>query len=218
MIDFETWRRNMVSNQLRPNKVTDERVLAAMGAVPRELFVRPELRGVAYVDEDIPLGQGRVLMEPMVLARLLQAAEIAADDVVLDIGCGTGYTAAVCAKIAATVVAVESDSALADDAGQVLSDLGADNVVVVESALRDGYPAQAPYDVILFSGAVPEIPETIVSQLGDGGRLCAVVAPEDQAPYAALALNSGGTPTVRKLFEAAVPVLPGFEREADFVF
>lgn len=218
MIDFEAWRRNMVSNQLRPNKVTDERVLEAMGAVPRELFVSEDLRGVAYVDEDIPLGQGRVLMEPMVLARLLQAAEVGPDDVVLDIGCGTGYTAAVCAKIAATVVAIESEPRFAGDASQTLSDLGADNVVVVEAPPAEGYPAQAPYDVILFSGAVPEIPEKILAQLAEGGRLCAVVAPPNAAPYAALALDCEGKTSIRKLFDASVPLLPGFERAQDFVF
>lgn len=218
MIDFETARRNMVDNQLRPNKVTDERVLAAMGAVPRERFVPDSLRGVAYVDEDLPFGGGRVLMEPMVLGRLLQAVEIAPTDVVLDIGCGTGYTAAICAKLAATVVAVDCDPRLAAQAGQTLSALGIDNVVTVEAPLAEGYPAQAPYDVIVFSGAVPEIPEKILDQLADRGRLCAVVAPPRQAPAAVLACNWGGTPSMRKIFDAAVPLLPGFQPKPQFVF
>ena len=218
MIDFETCRRNMVDNQLRPNKVTDARVIAAMGAVPREKFVGDSLRGVSYVDEDIPLGDGRVLMEPMVLARLLQAAEIGRDDVVLDIGCGTGYTAAVCAKIAATVVALESDPRLAADAGRILSELEIDNVVAVEGPLAAGYPEQAPYDVILFSGAVQEIPEAILGQLGDNGRLCAVVAKPGAAPRAVLARNYGGVTSTVKIFDASIPLLPGFEREPGFVF
>lgn len=218
MIDFETCRRNMVDNQLRPNKVTDERVLAAMGAVPRERFVSDSLRGVAYVDEDIPLGEGRVLMEPMVLARLLQAADVGPDDVVLDIGCGTGYTAAVCAKIAATVVALESDPHLAAEASRILSELEIDNVVVVEGPLREGYAQQAPYDSVLFSGAVPEVPESILAQLADGGRLCAVVAGPNDAPRAVLAHSYAGVPSMVKIFDASVPLLPGFEREPDFVF
>lgn len=208
----------MVDNQLRPNKVTDERVIAAMAAVPRERFVPESLQGVAYVDEDLPLGEGRVLMEPMVLARMLQAAEIGPDDVVLDIGSGTGYTAAVCAGIAATVVSVESDPRLAAEASRILGELEADNVVTIESALTDGYPRQAPYDVILFSGAVQEIPETILAQLADGGRLVAVVAPPGKAPSAVLARNCGGTPSMRKIFDASVPYLPGFIREPGFVF
>ncbi len=218
MIDFGTARRNMVDNQLRPNKVTDERVLTAMGAVPRERFVDEVLRGVAYVDEDIPIGRGRVLMEPMVLARMLQAAEIGPNDVVLDIGCGTGYTAAVCARLGATVVAVESDPTFVAEAGRILSELEVDNVVTAEAPLVGGYPAQAPYDVILFSGAIPEMPPKILSQLADRGRLCAVVAPADAAPCAMLSFNVAGTPAFRKLFDASVPLLPGFEREPDFVF
>lgn len=218
MIDFETRRHNMVECQLRPNKVTDPRVIAAMGAVPREKFVPENLRGIAYVDEDIPLGNGRVLMEPMVLARLLQAAEIGPDDVVLDIGCGTGYTAAVCARIAATVVAAESDPRLVAEAGRVLSELEIDNVVVVETPLAQGYPDQAPYDAILLSGAVPEVPEAILGQLTDGGRLAAVIAGAGEAPSAVLARNCGGIVSRCKLFDASVPFLPGFERETGFVF
>jgi protein-L-isoaspartate(D-aspartate) O-methyltransferase len=218
MINFEQARRNMVDNQLRPNKLTDERVLAAMGAVAREKFVTEKLRGVAYVDEDIPLGEGRVLMEPMVLARLLQAAEIGPDDVVLDIGSGSGYTAAVCAQLAATVVAIENDKALAVESGRILAELGIDNAVVVESPLAGGYSEQAPYDVILFSGAVPEVPDNILAQLADGGRLCAVIAKPGEASCAVMARNCAGITSMCKIFDASVPLLPGFERAPGFVF
>ena len=218
MISFEQARRNMVDNQLRPNKVTDSRVIDAMLSVEREKFAPEDLRGVAYVDEDIPVGKGRVLMEPMVLARLLQAAEIGAGDVVLDIGAGTGYTAAVCARLAATVVAIESDSRLHRDATRILSELGIDNAVTVEAPLLEGYPQQAPYDVIVFSGAVEEIPEHILSQLAVGGRLVAVVARPGSAPAARLARNCAGTIAFVTLFDASVPCLPGFERKPDFVF
>ncbi|MFM2129543.1 MAG: hypothetical protein RL477_1089 [Pseudomonadota bacterium] len=218
MIDFEMARRNMVDNQLRPNKVTDGRVIAAMLSIPRENFVPEALRGVAYVDEDVPVGKGRALMEPMVLARLLQAAEIAPSDVVLDIGSGSGYTAAVCARLAATVVALESDRELISDSQRLLSDLGVDNVVAVEGALGRGYPQQAPYDVIVLSGAVPEVPEDILGQLGPNGRLVAVIARPGKASVACLARNCGGAISFVTLFDASVQYLPGFEREPGFVF
>jgi len=218
MINFEQCRRNMVECQLRPNKVTDEGVLSAMGHVPREVFAGPLYEGIAYVDEDIPLGDGRYLMEPMVLARLLQAANIGADDVVLDIGCGSGYTAAVCARICATVVAVESDPRLAAESTRIMGELEADNVVVVDGPLKDGYQAQAPYDVIVFSGAVPEIPHGVINQLSEGGRLVAVLEGEEGWGHAVLARNVGGTISRAVIFDASIPELPGFDREVGFVF
>lgn len=218
MINFEQCRRNMVESQLRPNKVTDEKVLAAMGSIPREIFAGSEYQGIAYVDEDIALGDGRYLMEPMVLARLLQAAEIGDDDVVLDIGCGSGYTAAVCAQIAATVVAVESDPMLAAEATRIMGEIGANNAVVVDGALNEGYVKQAPYDVIIFSGAVPKIPEGIEEQLSDGGRMVAVIEAEEGRSQAVLAVNTSGVVTHRTIFDASIPLLPGFVREAGFVF
>jgi protein-L-isoaspartate(D-aspartate) O-methyltransferase len=218
MTDFDQCRRNMVENQLRPNKVTDRRVLAAMGAVPRERFIDEAHRGIAYVDEDIPLGDGRCLIEPMVLARLLQSAEIGPDDVVLDIGCGSGYTAAVCAKIAATVVAVESDPRLAAQATGLMEELEIDNVVVVEAPLATGYARQAPYDVIIFSGAVPDLPEEVLGQLAEGGRLVAVTAEESTLGQAVLARECGGVVSRRVLFDASVPILPGCAKAPGFVF
>lgn len=203
---------------MRPNKVTDKAVLSAMGVVPREAFAGPEYQGIAYVDEDIPLGDGRYLMEPVVLARLLQAARIDGDDVVLDIGCGSGYTAAVCARIAATVVAVESDARLAAEATRIMGELEADNVVIVDGPLRDGYDAQAPYDVIVYSGAVPEISEHVLKQLAEGGRLVAVLKGEEGCGHAVLARNVRGMITREVIFDASIPSLPGFEQEPGFVF
>ena len=218
MINFKECRRNMVESQLRPNKVTDEKVLLAMGSIPREVFAGTDYQGIAYVDEDIALGDGRYLMEPMVLARLLQAAEIGSDDVVLDIGCGSGYTAAVCAKIAATVVAVESDPRLAAEATRIMGELEADNVVVVDGSLNEGYVKQAPYDVIVFSGAVPEIPQGVQEQLSEGGRLVAVVEGDGGRSHAVLAVDTAGVISHRVIFDASIPELPGFAREAGFVF
>ena len=208
----------MVESQLRPNKVTDEAVLSAMGSVPREVFAGPQFEGIAYVDEDISLGDGRYLMEPMVLARLLQAANIGTDDVILDIGCGSGYTAAVCARICATVVAVESDPRLARETTRIMGELEADNVVVVDGPLKDGYEAKAPYDVIVFSGAVPNIPKGVLAQLSEGGRLVAVLEGEEGWGHAVLARNIRGTVSREIIFDASIPELPGFEREAGFVF
>lgn len=218
MINFEQCRKNMVDCQLRTNKVTDEGVLAAMGRVPREAFTGPEYAGIAYVDEDIPLGNGRCLMEPLILARLLQMAEIGPDDVILDIGCGSGYTAAVCAQIGATVVALESDGALAAEATRLMAELEADTVVVVEGPLKEGYEAQAPYDVIVFSGAIPEVPDAILKQLSEGGRLVAVLQDEEGPGRAVLVRNRFGTRLRRQVFDASCPPLPGFDRQKGFVF
>jgi protein-L-isoaspartate(D-aspartate) O-methyltransferase len=218
MPDAAVARRNMVESQLRTNKVTDPAVLAAMGSIPREEFVPASLAGVAYVDDDLPLGQGRHLMEPMVFARMLQHAEIRPSDVVLDIGCATGYSSAVVAKLAATVIALEGDSDFARRAAQTLAKLQADNVVVVEGDLCSGYARQAPYDVILIEGAVPEIPAEIAAQLGESGRLCAVVSPRGQTGRAVLALKAGGVVSHRDIFDAATPLLPGFAREPGFRF
>lgn len=143
-MDYAAARHNMVENQIRTNRVTDPRIVATMDALPRELFVPKQLRGIAYVDEDLDLGNGRYLMEPLVLARLLQAAELRPEDVVLDVGCGTGYSTAVLARVASTVVALESDSDLAEAAASLLAELGMDNAVVVTGPLADGYPAQSP--------------------------------------------------------------------------
>jgi protein-L-isoaspartate(D-aspartate) O-methyltransferase len=216
MVDSTAALRNMVDSQLRTNKVTDARLLAAMGDIPREMFVDNALRGSAYVDEDLPLGGGRYLMEPMVLARLVQALEIGADDLALDIGCATGYSAAVLAALASTVVALESDPALADRAAETLARRGIDNVVVVKGALDEGYGDQAPYDAILIDGAVPEIPQAILDQLVDGGRLAAVVGAG--TGRATLVLRTGAVFARRVLFDAATPILRGFEKAPGFVF
>ena len=218
MPDYTTARLNMVENQIRPNRVTDERVLAAIAEVPRERFVPKRLHGNAYVDEDIALGDGRYLMEPVVFARLLQAAAIGPGDVVLDIGCGTGYSAAVLGKLAGTVVALESDAVLAKEAIEALTELDVDNAAVVEGPLDAGYPRQAPYDVIVFDGSVDAVPDAITSQLVEGGRLVAVVNVAPTVGNIEVFHRLYGGLSRRKLFDAAVPVLPGFAAEHGFVF
>ncbi len=217
-MDFAKARRNMVESQLRTNKVVDPAVVGAMAAVPREKFVPDSMAAIAYVDEDLPLGNGRFLMEPMVLGRMLQEACPNAEDAVLLIGCGSGYSAAVLAKLCSAVFALESDFAVATKATALLSGLGADNVVVVEGPLAKGWADEAPYSLILFNGSVGEVPEAIVEQLGEGGRIVAVIADDQGLGRATLIGRRGGVLFRRTLFDANTPVLPDFIKSAGFVF
>lgn len=216
-MDYAAARQTMVVNQIRTNRVTDPLVIEAMQEVPREAFVPEAVKDVAYVDEAVPLGQGRYLMEPLVLARLLQEARVTTNDVVLDIGCGTGYGAALLARMASTVVALESNAELAARATEILAGLGIDTVAVVEGPLEEGYPKQAPYDVIFFSGAVFQVPAKICDQLAEGGRLVAMVA-NDGVVRATVMTRGKGVLLHREVFEAGTPPLPGFAPEPTFVF
>ncbi|MDP6574240.1 MAG: protein-L-isoaspartate O-methyltransferase [Rhodospirillales bacterium] len=216
-MDFTSARHNMVENQIRANRVTDPVVISAMTELPREVFVPEQLQGIAYVDEDIVLGQGRCLMEPVVLARLLQEAAVQSSDVVLDVGCGSGYSAAVLARMASTVVALEPDAGLAARANGIMAELGIDTVAVVEGPMKDGWSEQAPYDVIFFDGAVSEVPSAIRDQLAEGGRLVAVIA-EGGMGKAVLITRHGGTYSRRTVFDAATSSLPGFVRRPTFEF
>ncbi len=218
MVDFAAARWNMVESQLRTNKVTDLRVLDAFENVPRELFVPEPLRGIAYIDEDVALGGGRFVMEPRVLARLLQAAQPGPEDMALDLGCGSGYATAILSRLVATVVALEDDAALAEAANGTLDALEIDNAVVVEGRLAAGYPKLAPYNVILLGGAVAEIPTAIADQLAEDGRLVTVVSAGPGLGRATLMRRDGGVISSRVLYDASLPVLPGFEAEPGFVF
>lgn len=218
MADYAVARRNMVDTQIRTNKVTDGRVISAFLDVPRERFLPPELQPVAYLDEDLAIGGGRHLMEPRVMSRMLQMLAIDKNDVVLDIGCGTGYSSALIAHLAATVVVLESDSAFVARANENFTALGIDNVAVVEGALAEGYPSQAPYDVIFIGGAVPEIPTAIAEQLAEGGRLGAVVTGASEIAQTMLVTRRNGLLSARPVFDASVPELPGFSASKEFVF
>jgi protein-L-isoaspartate(D-aspartate) O-methyltransferase len=217
-MNYAEARHNMVESQIRTNQVTAAAVLQTLDEVPRELFVPKHLRGVAYQDEDIDLGGGRTLMEPVVFARLLQAARISPTDVVLDIGCANGYSAAVLARLASTVVAVECDPELAARTGALLAQLSVDNVAVIQGSLADGDAAHGPYQVIVIEGAVAQIPEMLLGQLADGGRLIAVVNGEPSFGKATLILRTGDVFSRREVFEAAISPLPGFQAKPRFVF
>ncbi len=218
MSDFAVARHNMVESQIRPSNVTDRRVINAMADVPREAFLPSAKRALSYMGEDVEIASGRYLMSPTVFAKLAQLAEIESGDVVLDVGCGTGYSSAILARLAESVVAVENVEALAAEATENLSELGVDNVAVVTGPLQDGLAAEGPYNVIFLNGAVEQVPETLMAQLADGGRLVSVVS----APgigRAQVFKKSDNTYADRIAFDASIPALPGFEAEdAGFQF
>jgi protein-L-isoaspartate(D-aspartate) O-methyltransferase len=215
--DFTQQRTKMVDGQLRTTDVTSASVLDAMGSVPRELFVGEARKALAYLDDDLKIAPQRYLMEPSPLAKLLQLANIRPHDSVLDVGCGTGYSAAVLGRLAAKVTALESDAALADSAASTLASLGAANVQVVKGSLTAGHPANGPYDVIVLEGAAGEMPQALFDQLKEGGRLVAVEG-YGNAGIARLYLKANGVVSGRRAFNAAVKSLPGFEKTAQFEF
>lgn len=223
MMDFAEARRLMVEGQVRPYDVTDLRVLAAMLDVPRERFVAAERQDLAYLDRDIDVrgpGAGsrpRFMLRPAVLAKLIQSAEIEAADHVLDVGCATGYSSAVLARLAASVVALEEDGVLAATAREMLSALGAHNVTIVSGALTQGAPAQAPFDVILLSGSTEIAPKSLIRQLGDGGRLVCVLG-SSPIGEATVFRRISDHVTRQPLFEVTAPVLPGFVKPTEFAF
>lgn len=221
--DFSERRVKMVDGQVRTTDVTNAAILSAMLSVPREEFVDSAHRELAYIDEDLryavtaDAAQPRYLMEPSPFAKLAQLAEIQSGDFVLDVGCGTGYSSAVLSRLAGSVIALESDAILSERAASILSALGYDNAVVVSGPLAAGYAAEAPYDVIFVGGAVDQVPEALLSQLKEGGRLVAVEG-HGNAGVAVVYVKNGATVTARKAFNAAVKPLPGFNRAHEFQF
>ncbi len=220
MTDFSQLRQKMVDNQLRTNDVTDHRILDAMALVPRERFVPASKKAVAYIDEDLPVGPaetGRYLMKPHIFGKLVQLAEIRDDELVLVVGAGTGYSAAVISMLAASVVALEENADLANTATELLVDLGTENAVVVEGPLVKGYASEGPYDVILVDGAVETLPKELTEQLKPGGRLV-VIEGRGGSGMAKLYRKSEGAVSGRFGFNASVCLLPGFAKVEEFVF
>jgi protein-L-isoaspartate(D-aspartate) O-methyltransferase len=226
MIDFARLRLTMVETQLRPNEVTDTRLIAAMSALPRERFVPERLRAFAYIDERLEVfpaidaAPARFLLAPMVLARLVQLAAVEPGNTVLDIGCVTGYSTAILARLGREVTGVEPEPELADAARANLRALELANVEIVESALARGCPEKGPYDVVLLNGSVPMPPESLFHQLKEGGRLAAILSRPGPAAQgrATLFVKAGGEVSGLPHFDAGAPPLPGFLPESSLNF
>lgn len=211
-------RINMVENQLRPNRIDDPRLLDAMREVPRERFLPKLLRGVAYADEDLRLPGGGHLIDPLVLARLIEAAGIRPEDVVLVLGCTTGYAGVVLARMAATVILLQLGAAAAEQIETLLEELAVDNVVVVTGDdPAAGHPSQAPFDAILLVGAVESVPGALLEQVGEGGRLVAVVD-NGRIGKGTLFTRLHGVVGRQVLFDASIPRLPGVAERVEFAF
>jgi protein-L-isoaspartate(D-aspartate) O-methyltransferase len=220
MFDTAAARRMMVDCQVRTADVTNLDLIDTMLDIPRELFLPKALADRAYLDSDISLAPGRVLLKPMVLAKLIQAGQIGPDDHVLDVACGTGYSSAILARLAGSVVALEQEPALAEAAKQALGATGgtaSGKVTVVTGPLTNGWPAAGPYDFILLNGATEIVPDAYAGQLKPDGRLACIYCP-DAAGKAMIYRAVEGHLVGRPIFEAAAPILPGFAAPKTFVF
>jgi protein-L-isoaspartate(D-aspartate) O-methyltransferase len=217
MTDFANARRMMVDGQIRPADITNPNVTSAMLEVPRERFVPPAQAGLAYLDRDIPIDDRRALLKPMVLARMVQALDIAPGERALDVAGGTGYSSAILARLAGAVVALEDDAARSKRCGEVIAALGIGNVTPVVGPLNAGWPARAPHDVILVNGACEVEPRDLLSQLNEGGRLVAIigVGPDGKV---ILYRKDRGELGCRTLFDANGPALAAFAKAPAFVF
>ncbi|MEM6387210.1 MAG: protein-L-isoaspartate O-methyltransferase [Pseudomonadota bacterium] len=215
MADFAHRRTTMVDTQVRPSDVTKFPIIDAMLTIPRELFVPPDKREMAYVGEHVPLGDGRVVLEPRILAKMLEAANLQNEELVLDIGSGLGYSAALAAHVADAVISLENDAARVADAETALGEAAIDNVAVIEGALSEGVVKSAPYDVILMQGGVQFVPEALTDQLKDGGRIVAIFL-ADALGTVKVGHKIDGAVNWRFAFNGTAPLLPGFESEQAF--
>lgn len=218
MSEFETARLAMVNSQIRPNDVTDHRIQDAMADIPRERFLPKSQAAKAYADTEARVAEGRFMLTPRDLAKLVQAADIRPTDVVLDVACGRGYSTAVLARLAETVVGLEqNDLGLAEKATDALNAIETDNAAVVEGELSKGVPGQGPFDVIIVNGAVAEPAQAWIDQLSVGGRL-AVIVRDGSVGRARIYTKAQNTVGDRDVFDTTAPYLPGFEPEAKFAF
>ena len=216
---FEALRKAMVDSQIRPNKVIDDRVIAAFMNVPRERFVSKNMQNLAYIDEDIHLSGGRFIVEAMVMARIIQTLALDDTQSVMLIGAGTGYTAALLSSLAASVIAIETRAQMVEKAQQAVAGLDIGNVAVIKARLQDGYASEAPYDAIIIEGAVEHMPQSLLDQLADGGRLASIWRPDGtQAGEACIWHKTGDAVSRTPLFTAQVPVLDEFRAKPKFSF
>ncbi len=219
---FDTARFNMVESQLRPNGILDETLLRAMGRLPREAFVAEESASFAYSDEEISASFGRKLLSPMVFAKLVQEARLQPADRVLDVGAATGYSCAVLNEMVGEVIGLESDPGLSRILQRNCQDFNLEHVRTVQGNLSDGYPAASPYQAIIIEGAVQWLPEALLAQMADGGRLLCVVASPKALPgqlgRAKLFEMQAGRISARDLFDASAPILPAFAAQPRFEF
>ena len=224
MSDYKTQRANMVDSQLRTNEVTDHRILQVMLNLPREEFVPKDRMGIAYMDQELHVGRDgegadRYMMSPMTIAKLIQLAGVNEKDMVLVIGCTTGYVAALLARLADSVICLERDELLEKAAAERLEKLGCDNVATVRGHLEEGYFKEGPYDVIVLNGGVEMIPPSLFDQLKDGGRLVAVQSAHSSVGRAHLFRKIGDEVGENRIsFDAQSHLLPGFERVHAFSF
>lgn len=216
MTDFVTRRRMMVDTQVRPSDVTKFPIIEAMLRIPREVFVPAEKKEAAYIGRNIRLGDGRVVLDPRTFAKMLDALNVDYDDLVLDIGAGLGYSAAVIARIAEAVVAVEDDESRASEAEALLPE-HVDNVIVHTGPLAEGAPGHGPYDAIIVEGGIETLPEALAAQLKEGGRIACLFM-DGELGVVRIGWKVDGAITWRFAFNAAAPVLPGFEKAQAFAF
>lgn len=218
-MDYSVARQNMVESQLRTNKITQDVLLDAMRTVPREQFLPKRSQHLSYVDEDVPLGNDRYETEPLVLATMIQALSVSKDDLVLVVGAATGYAPAILCGLVKTVFGVEEDETLSGTASATLTAHACDNAVIVGGALADGYGDEAPYDAILINGSVTEIPESLLGQLKENGKLVAVVRENsDSIGRIVLVTKVMGIVGTRTIAEGNVPFLSGFAPKPSFAF
>ncbi|MCV6585221.1 MAG: protein-L-isoaspartate O-methyltransferase [Marinibacterium sp.] len=215
MPDFAERRRMMVDTQVRPQDVTKFPIIDAMLSVPREIFVPDAQREAAYAGQHVELGDGRVVLDARTLAKMLDALAFSGDELVLDVGAGLGYSSAVVARMAEAVVALEENESWAEDLPELLSDAGADNVIVQTGVLAEGAAEHGPFDVILVQGGVGDLPAALINQLKTGGRIACLFM-EGALGVVRVGYKLKDGMSWRFEFNAEAPVLPGFEAKANF--
>lgn len=220
MTDFLQARANMVDCQIHTSGIVDSKVLNSFGSVPRELFVPEKIRDIAYADESLDIGQGRFLLEPAVHAKMVQETQPKPDDVVLDIGCASGYSSAILSPIVTTIIALENNKRQMDKATRLWNQLGTCNIALIEGDLAKGVADQSPYSLIIINGAVTKVPEAILEQLSVGGRLVTIIKKQDNPiGHATLFMKSdNGSISSKPLFDANAPFIGGFEQKTSFEF